>query len=138
MVPRTEPWYNTHHGAGKRRKIRLARAVRFARYRIETSRCRRITRSTVSKAADRSSKKGQTNLLRRLQEECPSRPSAQRSPLSGELDTPTGILVADRLSWDGQGAGKQRVVQVASKVLIDWRLDDRIAHPKVDDQPFSG
>jgi len=43
-------------------------------------------------------KQGQTDLLRRLQEESPSRPSAQRSPLSGELDTPTGILVAVRLS----------------------------------------
>jgi len=66
-------------------------------------------------------KQGQTNLLRRLQEQCPSRPSAQQSLLSGELDTPTGILVADRLSWDGQGAGEQRVFQVASKGLIDLR-----------------
>jgi len=40
---------------------------------------------------------GQINLLRGRQE-CPPRPSAQRSPLGGELDTPTGIMVADRLS----------------------------------------
>jgi len=41
---------------------------------------------------------GQTNLLHQLQEEFPSRASAQRSPLSGVLDTPIGILLADRLS----------------------------------------
>jgi len=46
------------------------------------------------------------------------------------------ILVADRLSWDGQGAGEQRVFQVASKGLIDWRLDGWIAHPKNPDWPF--
>jgi len=44
----------------------------------------------------RKTKQGQTNLLRRLQGS--SRPSAQRSPLTGELDTSTVILVADRLS----------------------------------------
>jgi len=35
-------------------------------------------------------------------------------------------------------AGEQRVFQVASKGLIDWRLDRRIAHPMNPDRLFSG
>jgi len=94
-----------------RRKIRLARAVAGLTGRIETivvliPRSDRKSPVDAEEYHDRPcrrppigpAKQGQTDLLRRLQEECPSRPSAQRSPLSGELDTPTGILVADRLS----------------------------------------
>jgi len=133
-----------------RKKIRLARAAAGLTGRIETivvliPRTDRRSPVDAEEYHDRPcrsgpispAKQGQTNLLRRLQEECSSRPSAQRSPFSGELDTPTGILVADRLSRDGQGAGEQGVFQVASKELIDWRLDGRIAHPKNPDCPFS-
>jgi len=92
-----------------RKKIRLERAVAGLTGRIETI-VVLIPRSDSPVNAEEyhdrpcrwppigPAKQGQTNLLRRLQEECPSSPSAQRSPLSGELDTPTGILVADCLS----------------------------------------
>jgi len=94
-----------------RKKIQLVRAVAGLTGRIETI-VVLIPRSDRSSPVDAEeyhdrpcrrpqigpAKQGQTNLLHRLQEECPSRPSAQQSPLSGELDTPTGILVADRLS----------------------------------------
>jgi len=91
-----------------RKKIRLAGAVAGLTGRIETiviliPRSDRRSPVDAEEYHDRPwrrlpigpAKQGQANLLRRLQEECPSRPSAQRSPLSGELDTPTGILVAD-------------------------------------------
>jgi len=133
-----------------RRKIRLARAVAGLKGRIETTvvlipRSDRKSPVNAEEYHDRPcerppislAKQGKTNHLRRLQEECPSRPSAQQSPLSGELDTPTGILVVDCLIRDGQGAGEQRVFQVALKGLIDWRLDGRIAHPKNPYRPFS-
>jgi len=87
----------------------------------ESSRYRRIPWSTASKAADiqqnKSADKSPALTARRMS----VKTWAQRSPLSGKLGTPTGILVADRLSWNGQGAGKQQVFQVASKGLIDWR-----------------
>jgi len=92
-----------------RRKIRLARAVAGLTGRIETI-VVLIPRSDSKRPVDAEeyhdrpcrrppigpAEQGQTYLPRRLQEECPSRPSAQRSPSSGELDTPTGILVAGR------------------------------------------
>jgi len=93
-----------------RKKIRLARAVAGLTDRIETivvliPRSDRIPVDAEENHDQQCrrppigpAKQDQTNLLRQLQEECPSRPSAQRSPLSSELDTPTGILVADRLS----------------------------------------
>jgi len=94
-----------------RKKIRFARAVAGLTGRIVTivvliPRSDRRSPVDTEEYHDRPcrrppigpAKQGQTHLLRRLQEECPSRPSAQQSPLSGELDTPTGILVADRLS----------------------------------------
>jgi len=94
-----------------RRKIRLARAVAGLTRRIETivvliPRSDRKSPVDAEEYHDRPcrrppigpAKPGQINLLRRLQEECPSRPSAQRSPLSGELDTPIRILVTNRLS----------------------------------------
>jgi len=84
--------------------MRLARAVAGLTGRIETIVVlipRSDRRSPVDAAEYRDrpcrrptigpAKQGQTNLLRRLQEECPSRPSAQWSPLSGELDTLTGV-----------------------------------------------
>jgi len=94
-----------------KRKIRLARAVDGLTGRIETI-VVLIPRSDKKSPVDAEechdqpyrrpplgpTEQGQTNFLRRLQEECPPRPSAQLSPISGELDTPTGILVADRLS----------------------------------------
>jgi len=93
------------------RKFRLARAVTGLTGRIETI-VVLIPRSDRKSPVDAEeyhdqpcrrppigpAKQGQTNLLHRLQEECPSRPLAQRSPLSDELNTPTGSLVADCLS----------------------------------------
>jgi len=85
-----------------KRKICLARAVANLTGLIETivvliPRTDRKTPVDAEEYHDRPyqrlpiglSEQEQTNLLRQLQEEYPSRPSAQRSPLSGELDTPT-------------------------------------------------
>jgi len=94
-----------------KRKIRLARAVAGLTGRIETivvliPRSDRKSSVDAEEYHDRPYRKtpigpteqGQTNLLRRLQEECPSKPSAQRSPMSGSPDTSTAILAADQLS----------------------------------------
>jgi len=92
-----------------RKKIRFARAVAGLTGKIVTivvliPRSDRISLVNAKEYHDRPCRRppigpaeqGQTDLLRRLQEECLSRPLAQQSPLSGELDTPTRILVADR------------------------------------------
>jgi len=87
----TTPWSRV-----MRKKIRLARAVADLTGRIETivvliPQSDRRSSVDAEEYRDRpcqrppigSAKQGQTNLLRRLQEKCPSKPSAQRSPLSG-------------------------------------------------------
>jgi len=89
-----------------KRKIRIARAVAGLTGRIETI-VVLIPRSDMKSPVDAEEyldrphrrppigqvEQGKTNLLHQLQEDCTSRPSAQRSPLSDELDTPTGILI---------------------------------------------
>jgi len=99
MAPRTEPWGTPHTMEQvMRRKIRLPRVVAGLTGRIETIVVLipppdRKSLVDAEEYHDRpyrrppigSKEQAEPNLLRRLQEECPSRRSAQRSPLSGKL-----------------------------------------------------